>query len=74
MGLYSARPKLQIADRMNEITGSDDQSDLNHMVVLVQPVGIPAFKPEEACYTATQMGTSSAIILVCSTLEYNTLV
>jgi hypothetical protein len=27
-------------------------------VILAQPVGTPEFKPEEAYYTATQMGTS----------------
>jgi hypothetical protein len=51
---------------MNEITGSDYQSEW----VLAQPVGIPDFKPKETYYTATQMGISSAVILVRSTVQY----
>ena len=46
-------------------------SDWNHTVVLVQPVGIPEFQSDEA---ATQTGTSSAIILVRTTVEHNILV
>jgi hypothetical protein len=39
-------------------------------VILVQPVRIPEFKPEEAYCTATQMGTYSAIILHQSTIYW----